>query len=87
MKFVEIYRTTDDGQELWGRVVMEGGKIRFEGLCKKMVDILRDGILGVEAFGFVKPEDGEIFLEMLRYEFTGSRIRASLVIETGTQSR
>ena len=48
MKFVEIYRTTDDGQELMGRVVMEAGEMRFEGLSKKMVDILKDGILGLE---------------------------------------
>ena len=67
---------------------MEAGKIRFENLPKKMVDsFYEDGILGLEEFGFVKPEDGEIFLEMLRYEFTGSRIRASRVIEAGTESK
>ena len=87
MKFVEIYRTNDDGQELAGRVVMEAGEMRFEGLSKKMVDILKDGILGLEEFGFVKPEDGEIFLEMLCYEFTGSKIRASRVFEAGKEDK
>ena len=82
MKFVEIYRTTADGQVLMGRVELVNNRIQFSGLSDKFVKILHEGIIAPPIKKErLYPKDGLLFLEGLQYEFTGSYARASKVNE------
>lgn len=64
-----------------GRVVLEGGTIRYEDLNEKFIATLNEGIIGRAADGVLYPADGLRFLEGLQREFSGTMIRASEVYE------
>jgi hypothetical protein len=82
MERVEFYLTTYKGQEKIGEVIYDGEKVHFEGLPSKMVkNLIEKGVWMTPKKGPFFPKDGRIFLEALRYEYSGSYLRASRVIK------
>ena len=80
MKAVEFYMTTDNSeQRLIGKVLLIEGKVVFRDLPGKLIAELREGIRGKG--NFVYPNDGIRFLEVLKFAYSGSRLRASDVID------
>ena len=86
---VEIW-SSEDGfdapEHLDGLVRLVNGRIRFEGLSKVFVGhLINDGILGEDAYaGVVFPKDGRKFLDALRFEFSGSFLRAKFADDENT---
>ena len=80
MKIVKFLHTVEVGQVEGGRVLWDGKEVRYEGLEDHFIEDLRNGILGHKGKQY-KPSDGIVFLENLKYEFTGSYLRATDVIE------
>jgi len=80
MKEVEFYRTVDSGKQgLDGKALLIEGKVVFRDLPGKLIAELREGIRTKS--GFIYPDDGIRFLEVLKFAYSGSRLRASDVIE------
>ena len=80
MKVVKFLKTVEDGQVESGKVVLGSNGIRYEGLNDGFIESLESGILGQYGKRY-KPSDGIEFLENLKYEFTGSYLRATDIIE------
>jgi hypothetical protein len=83
-KVVHFYRTEDEGpQSAAGSVILEDGQpMRFEGFSEYMVKSLRRGIspTGLTSDALT-PEDGEKYLAALCIAYSGSRLRASRIME------
>ena len=75
---VEIWSYEEGQTRLVGRVRLVDGTIRFQGLNRKQITIMREGIAGVEQ-RLVFPCEGQAFLDALPVEFSGSYMRARFV--------
>jgi len=85
MKYREVFLTESTGRQRdGGRVILDNGKIRFEGLSKGIVDSMRVGARGADAIhgpsAFSPDKDPEKFFEVLPYEFSGSMIRVGMKV-------
>jgi len=67
---VEIWSYSEGQTKLIGRVRLVDGRIRFQGLNRKQVAIMHDGIAGIEQ-RLVFPSEGQAFLDALPIEFSG----------------
>jgi len=76
IKTVTILDVEDRATTVFGVVVSVNGVIQYDGLSKKFIDELKEGIVGRNGKRFT-PDDGDAFLEELQYQFSGSRIRAT----------
>lgn len=76
MKYVEFYKVTEKGTEVQGTALLKNDKVMFKNMPKRFVDIMKkDGI--IVKGKVVKMKEGIKFLKGLKYEFSGSRFRAS----------
>jgi len=75
IKTVTILNVEDRATTVFGVVVSINGVIQYDGLSKRFIDELKEGIVGRYGKRFT-PDDGDAFLEELQYQFSGSRIRA-----------
>ena len=80
MKFVEFYKTIENGQAIIGKAVLDNGKVILGGLPEKLVVQLKEGIK-VDREKKVFPNDGIGFLAALAKNFSGSYLRASKVLD------
>ena len=67
---VEIWSYEEGTTKLLGRVRLVDGTIRFQGLTRKQVTIMHEGIAGIEQ-RLVFPSEGQAFLDALPIEFSG----------------
>jgi len=79
IKSVNILETTSTGQAVLGSVLLVNDEISYLNLPPAMVEELDAGIFGLNGEKFTK-EDGILFLENLRYNYSGSYIRATGVL-------
>lgn len=83
MKYVEIISYTGKFNEeprKLGEVQLKDGQIVYVDLSEKMVQFLKDGVLGDGGITY-RPRQKLKFLEAIQWQFTGSAIRASEVKE------
>lgn len=83
MKLVNFYRKLSVGRVLDGSAILVNGKVVFNNMSKRFVDEVKEkGIIGLDD-KHLTVDDGEEFLENLKYAFDGTYFRASDVIELG----
>ena len=82
MKYVEIFSFTGKEPEKLGEVQLRDGKIVYVDLSEKLVEILKLGVMGDQGIIY-KPQQKTKFLEALKFEFSGSAVRATDVKERG----
>ena len=80
VKTVKFLKTVQDGQVECGRVIFDDREVKFKGLEDHFIKSLKHGILGRYGKRY-NPSDGIEFLENLKYEFTGSYLRATDVLD------
>jgi len=84
MKIVHIYEIQDDGSSVIGCTVQLVGKeVRFKGIHgKHYKDDLEVGVFTVvgKRGKVLYPKDGLKFMKALKFQYTGSAVRASDVM-------
>ena len=79
IKTVNILKTTEEGQEIIGSVLLVDGEIHYLNLSETFIEELDNGITGLNEKKYTK-KDGVLFLENLQYAYSGSYIRASEIL-------
>jgi len=85
---VDFYETMDSGdQKIICKAILKDSKVVFEGgsfrkyLNVGIRDVFSDNSSKTSPPKTVYPDDGIIFLKNLKYNYSGSRLRASDIIE------
>jgi len=83
MKYVEILSFTGKEPKKLGEVQLVDNEVVFEGFSQKMLEILKQGVYAPGASDMQRytPKDKLKFLEALKFEFSGSAVRATDVKE------
>jgi len=78
-KQVDFLETTPDGQKVFLTVAIRGGRlVSVAGELKPgFATEMEDGVRLIPRFRDVSTNDGDRFLEALRFAYSGSRVRAS----------
>jgi len=80
MEYVEIYNINDGKQKLLGKFFYDGKVITWSSRLNNFAkNVKKNGIFYKGKFYF--PKDGLKFLKYLKYDFSGSYIRASDIME------
>jgi hypothetical protein len=80
MIVLELTRKMAVGDEIYGRISYDGTNCVYSGLSSVFTKYLDHGIMGSN-HKLYKPSDGEAFLEILKYQFNGSEVTISEIIE------
>jgi hypothetical protein len=83
MKKVEVWRTTEEGQELDFTVTYDGKEVDISQAPTALQDIWRALGIPYPPGKPVKPKDGEVFLKAVARDFNGSYARSGKVIDDG----
>jgi hypothetical protein len=80
MYAVKLLRRRNEKDEEYGRILLEGGTVKFQGLSSVFESYLQRGIVGIENRKFT-PRDGLTFLQNLKYHSFDTCLRASDIEE------
>ena len=86
MYAVTLLRRRNDKDEEYGRIVLKGNTVMFDGLSSVFEAYLMNGITGVQQSRYT-PLDGFVFLKNLQHHVFGHGLRATDIEEISQPSK